>query len=146
MKQILYAMQFTGQAQPSAESGALTAKTSSPSSRITTTAGAGLTGTVEAIPGGSAAFESSVTFTGDSSFLESGSIDFGGGNRFQFITVGQGFLGASADATLKHGAVIWKLDSGEGQFAGATGLITSNFTVGGAGEVVDNHFGVIFLA
>jgi hypothetical protein len=34
---------------------------------------------------------------------------------------------------------------GEGQFAGATGLITSNFFVGENGEVTDHHFGVIFV-
>src|SRR6266851_443662 len=32
-----------------------------------------------------------------------------------------------------------------GQFAGATGLITSNFTVGSKGEVVDNHYVRLFL-
>src|SRR5260370_21142530 len=114
MKQILYAMQFTDQAQPSDEAGVLTAKARSRSTRITTTAEGGLKGTIEAIPGGSAAFESTVTFTGDSSFLESGSIDFGGGNRFQFITVGQGFLGASMDPTQKDRAVNWKSGSSEG--------------------------------
>jgi len=46
---------------------------------------------------------------------------------------------------MKHGTVSWKVDGGEGQFEGASGLIASNFTVGGAGEVIDNHFGVIFL-
>ena len=40
---------------------------------------------------------------------------------------------------------MWQVDSGEGQFAGASGLITSNFTVGEAGEVVDHHVGLIFV-
>jgi hypothetical protein len=34
---------------------------------------------------------------------------------------------------------------GEGQFANAQGLITSNFTLSESGEVNDYHFGVIFL-
>ncbi len=34
---------------------------------------------------------------------------------------------------------------GEGQFAGATGLITSNFFVDDQLGVVDNHFGVLLL-
>jgi hypothetical protein len=59
--------------------------------------------------------------------------------------VGQGYLGPSADPKLKHGSVIWRVDSGEGQFAEASGLITSNFTINEAGEVTDNHFGVIFV-
>ncbi len=146
MKQILYAMQFTGRATPGATPGVLTAQTTSNSCRITSAIGdAGLSGLIEPAPGGPAAFESTVTFTGDSSFLESGSIAFGDGNRLRFSTVGQGYLGGCADAALKHGTVSWKVDGGEGQFEGASGLITSNFTVGGAGEVIDNHFGVIFL-
>jgi hypothetical protein len=37
------------------------------------------------------------------------------------------------------------VDSGEGQFQGATGYITSNFLVSDQGEVTDYHFGLIFL-
>jgi hypothetical protein len=43
------------------------------------------------------------------------------------------------------GAVIWKVTGGEGRLKGAHGLITSNFTVGAAGEVVDDHFVGLFL-
>jgi hypothetical protein len=32
-----------------------------------------------------------------------------------------------------------------GQFEGASGLITSNFTVSDTGEVVDHHFGALFV-
>lgn len=63
----------------------------------------------------------------------------------RFTAEGSGFLDDSADPNLKHGSVIWKIESGEGQFAGASGLITSNFTIRDGGEVVDNHFGLIFL-
>ncbi len=63
----------------------------------------------------------------------------------RFGTVGQGYLAPSADPRLKHGSVVWRVESGEGQFAGASGLITSNFTVSEAGEVIDNHFGVILV-
>jgi hypothetical protein len=41
--------------------------------------------------------------------------------------------------------VIWEVTEGRGQFARATGLITSNFTVGSKGEVVDNHYVRLFL-
>jgi hypothetical protein len=34
---------------------------------------------------------------------------------------------------------------GEGRFAGARGLITSNFTVSGDGEVADHHFARLYL-
>jgi hypothetical protein len=40
---------------------------------------------------------------------------------------------------------MWRVESGEGQFAGARGLVTSNFTLSAAGEVTDNHFGLIFV-
>jgi hypothetical protein len=40
---------------------------------------------------------------------------------------------------------MWRIDGGEGQFAGATGLITSNFFVGADLTVTDHHVGVILL-
>ena len=145
VRQIIYAMQFKGQAGPGDDSGKILAKTASDSCRITSAVtGAGLEGKLERAEGGRATFESTVTITGDTSFLESGSIHFGGGNSLRFSTVGQGYLGGSADPNLKHGTVNWRVDGGEGQFEGASGLITSNFTLGANGEVVDYHFGVIF--
>ena len=87
-----------------------------------------------------------MTLTGPTSFLEEGSIRFGAGNhRLHFSTVEHGYLGDSADAKLKSGAVMWRVEGGEGQFAGASGYITSNFTLSDAGEVIDNQFGVIFV-
>ena len=148
MRQIIYTMQFKGQAAPvEGTSGVLKAATTATSCSITTTAGdEGVKSTLQAADGGKAAFESTVTFTGETSFQESGTIAFGGStHRLRFSTVGEGFIDASVDAKLKHGAVMWKLESGEGQFEGATGLITSNFFVSDTGEVTDNHFGVIFL-
>jgi hypothetical protein len=40
---------------------------------------------------------------------------------------------------------LWEVTGGEGSLAGAQGLITSNFTVGPQGEVVDNHFARLFV-
>jgi hypothetical protein len=88
----------------------------------------GVSGSFQPTSGGQASFESQVTFTGETSFQEVGSITFrDSGHRLYFSTVGQGYIGPSADPQLKHGSVIWKVERGEGQFAGATGLITSNF-------------------
>jgi hypothetical protein len=87
-----------------------------------------------------------LTVTGETSFLESGSIRFADGNhRLRFSTVGQGYLADSPEPKLKSGAVMWKVDGGEGQFAGASGYITSNFTMDEAGHVTDNQFGVIYV-
>jgi hypothetical protein len=95
--------------------------------------------------GGDATFESEVTFTGEQSFQEVGTIVFGDGHPLRFSTVGSGYLGASADLGRKHGTVMWRVEGGEGQFAGAGGLITSNFFVGEDLAVTDHHFGVIFV-
>ena len=40
---------------------------------------------------------------------------------------------------------MWRVTGGEGQFAGASGLITSNFFVGDDLAVTDHHFGVLFV-
>jgi hypothetical protein len=146
MKQIIYAMQFNGKAGPGPSANVMKASTSSPSTTITTEIGAeGVHGIIKPAAGGKAEFESEVTLTGDTSFLEKGSIRFGDGNRLQFSTVEHGYLGDSADPKLKSGAVMWRVDGGEGQFAGATGFITSNFTLSDAGDVTDNQFGLIFV-
>jgi hypothetical protein len=148
MKQFVYSMRFTGRATPTERSASvLKAATSAPSCSITSLAGPdGLSSAIETVAGGEATFESEVMFTGDAAFQERGSIAFGESrHRLRFSTVGQGYLGASADRALKHGAVMWQVDGGEGQFEGASGLITSNFTVGETSEVVDHHFGLIFV-
>ena len=148
MTQLLYTVQFKGQAIPANDAGTvLKAATTASSCTITTIVGdAGVTSNLQPTSGGQASFESQVTFTGETSFQEVGSITFGDkGHRLFFSTVGQGYIGPSADPQLKHGAVIWKVERGEGQFAGATGLVTSNFFVSATGEVTDNHFGVLFV-
>jgi hypothetical protein len=147
MRQLIYAMRFSGLAEPMGSvGGALKAAASAPSGRMTTTVGVdGLTGTFEPVSGKAANFESEVVFTGDTSFQEVGTIGFGDGHRLRFASVGSGFLAASADPSRKQGAVTWRVEGGEGQFAGASGLITSNFFIDARLGIVDHHFGVLFL-
>jgi hypothetical protein len=148
MKKVLYVMQFTGKAAPvDGAKNILKASTTSPGCTIATVVRAdGVSGTLERTGGGTAAFESEVVFSAEGVFQESGSITFGdGGHRLYFSTVGQGYMGPSAEPGLQHGVVSWKIERGEGQFAGASGLITSNFFVSATGEVTDHHFGVIFV-
>ncbi len=148
MKQVIYAMQFKGNAAPKAgATGVIKAATSASSCTLNSVvSAAGIGGTLTTAQGGKAAFESEVILTGETSFTETGTIRFGDSNHsLRFITVGQGFLGKSPDEDLQHGAVMWKVDGGEGQFAGASGLITSNFTLNASGEVTDNHFGLIWV-
>ena len=89
-------------------------------------------------------FESEVRM-GDDGFTESGTIAFGeAGHSLKFNTLGKGQMAPSPDPKVMAGTVVWRVDGGEGQFEGATGLITSNFLFTDAGEVTDYHFGVIF--
>ena len=45
---------------------------------------------------------------------------------------------------LTHGSIVGNVTSGEGEFAGASGLITSNFTLSEQGAVVDNYYARLF--
>jgi hypothetical protein len=159
MTQIIYMMQFNGQVMPVGTSpNVMKAATTATSCTMTTVIGPdGLRGTLEPTAGGYGTFESEVTFVGgfessevtsagEGGFKETGTITFGEeGDRLRFSTIGQGYIGPSAEPNLKHGAVMWQVDGGEGKFEGARGLITSNFSVSDAGEVTDHHVGVIFV-
>lgn len=148
MPQIIYVLQFQGSAGPvEGQEGVMQAKTHATDARVTTRiVPEGVSGEVVALDGPGADFESTVRFTGETSFLEDGTIRFGENSSLTFSTVGSGYLAPSPEAGVMAGSVIWKIESGEGQLAGASGLITSNFTVDADGAVVDNHFGVIYLA
>ncbi len=84
-------------------------------------------------------FTSEVVLRGET-FQESGRIEYGGRGAVQFVTAGAGYLGPSPLPETQWGAVIWRLTGGDGEFQGASGYITSNFTVSAGGEVVDNHY------
>ncbi|HJU11651.1 MAG TPA: hypothetical protein VJ728_12280 [Candidatus Binataceae bacterium] len=148
MKEIIYAMQFKGIAAPKpGVSGVIEASTTAAATTINSVVSPdGVTGTVMPIAAEQASFKSEVTLTGQNSFTEAGTIRFGNSaHSLRFSTIGQGFIGKSPEATLQHGAVMWQVEGGEGQFAGASGIITSNFTLSTTGEVTDYHFGVIFV-
>jgi hypothetical protein len=147
MRCLTYAMRFTGQVTTASTDGTvLTVAATAPSATFTATVGpAGLVGAIHPAEGSEAAFEAEVTVTGATSFQEIGTIALGNGHRLRFAIVGSGYLGACADPARKHGTVVWRVDGGEGQFAGASGLIASNFFVGAGGEVADHHLGVILL-
>lgn len=147
MSELIYAMRFTGQAEPVGTAGnVLRAATTAPSASLTSSIDAsGLHGTLSPASGEEASFASEVTFSSETAFQETGTITFGRGNVLHFSTVGEGYLARSADPERKHGVGAWRIDQGEGQFAGATGLITSNFFVDSHLGVVDHHFGVLLL-
>lgn len=145
MRKVEYAMQFQGSGQP-VEEKLIKAATRSPSTCIDSVVGGnGLSCEMKPIDGGEATFTSEVRLTGETSFTETGTITFGDGNSLEFSTIGEGFLGASPEEGLNHGIVMWRIERGTGQFDGASGLITSNFTFSAAGEVTDNQFGLIWV-
>jgi len=143
---LVFAMQFEGHAVPiNGSPGKLQARTFAYGQILRTTLHPdAVESAVESTRGASATFESEVEITGEGRFLEAGSISYGTAGSIRFRTVGHGVLGPSGVDGLQRGAVIWEVIGGEGQFAAATGLITSNFTVGAEGEVVDNQFAVLF--
>jgi hypothetical protein len=96
----------------------------------------------------SISYATHVTFTGETSFAESGTIAFGSeGDALRISTLRDGFLGPSPDPARLHGAVLWKIDRGEGRLAGASGLITSNFLLSPqTGDVSEQQSAVIFVA
>ena len=147
MRQVLYAMRFVGRATPSGAVGAAwRITTSAPSAALGAIVGPdGLRGTLTPLPGGEATFASEVTATAAETFLEVGALTIGDGHRLRVTTVGSGYLGPSADPALRQGAVIWRVEEGEGQFAGASGLICANVLLRDDGQVVAHHLGLIFL-
>jgi len=147
MKELVFALQFKGKAHPVVGvEGKLAAKTTAAGQVLRTALTAkGVQARAESRPGPRATFESEVQMTGSGTFIESGRINYAKAGGVTFKTAGHGVLGASGMDGLQRGAVIWEVTEGRGQFAGATGLITSNFTVGSKGEVVDNHYVRLFL-
>lgn len=123
MRDLVFAMELRGRAAPvEGREGLLQAHT----------AGRGPTGaTVN--------FTSEVVLSGET-FNETGRIEYVGRGVVQFETIGAGYLGPSPLPGTQWGAVIWRITAGDGEFQGASGYITSNFTVSASGDVVDNHY------
>jgi hypothetical protein len=158
MRQISYTMQFKGEVRPVGTSpNVMKVTTVAVSCMYTTVVGPhGVQATIESAVGEQATFESEMTFlggfessegtsAGEGGFKETGMITFGEGEHLlRFSTIGQGYIGPSAELNLRQGAVMWQVESGEGQFKGAQGLITSNFIISDTGEVTDHHMGIIF--
>jgi len=147
VRELVFALTFTGQAGPVPGSETTRqAKTVAPSQAIRTVLGAGgVESAVETLDGERAVLESRVERFADGSFVEDGTISYGRAGKISFVTVGRGSVGPSPIPGWVHGAVIWSVTGGEGLFAGAQGLITSNFVVSASGDVVDNHFTRIYV-
>jgi hypothetical protein len=147
MKELVFALEFKGNAGPVPGSDKrMQAKTSATSQTLRSILGAdGIQASVESAGAGSASFQSEVEIVGEGMFVESGTIRYGDAGKVSFRTVGRGTLGPSPIAQVQRGAVMWEVTGGDGRLAGAQGLITSNFTVGAKGEVVDDQFARLYV-
>ena len=146
LQPIVYSLQFRGLIR-SLSSRVLEQRASAPSQVLTTTVDAkGLAGRVEPGEGEEAQLVSRLVLAADGSFDQSGTIEFAPGHVLAFRSIAAARLGSSPDPHLRHGAAVWEIEGGEGQFRGAHGRITSNFFVSDTNELTDNHFGLIFVA
>jgi hypothetical protein len=147
MKELVFALEFVGSAAPVPGSpNRLRAKTTATGQTLRSVLKPdGVQAGIERGTGDAATFESEVDIVEEGAFLEAGSITYGAAGKVTFKTVGRGMLGPSPLPGIQRGAVIWEITGGEGRFRGAQGLITSNFTVGAEGEVIDDHFVRLFL-
>ena len=147
MRQLSFVLQFQGRAAPVAGSPqTLQAQTTAANQTFRTVLDAdGIQATLEALGGGQATFASRVAVNADGSFDETGTITYGSLGSVEFRTLGKGYMFPSGIEGLQRGGVLWEVTGGTGQFAGATGVITSNFSVSSDGKVVDNHFAVLYL-
>ena len=94
----------------------------------------------------SIAYENHATFTGETTFTETGTITVGDDGELDIVSIGDGTLGPSADAELLHGTAMYRIVEGRGTLAGATGLITSNFLLRPAsGEFEERQVAIVFL-
>ena len=143
---IVYSLQFRGRIR-SLSSRVLEQRASAPSQVLITTVDAdGLAGRVEPGEGEEARLVSRLVLADDGSFDQSGTIEFAPGHVLNFRSVAAARLDSSPDPHLRHGAAVWEVEGGEGQFRGAHGRITSNFFLSDTNELTDNHFGLIFVA
>jgi hypothetical protein len=149
MRQVIYTMHFRGQASRSGDAAtALRTTAIGTSCTINTVVGPGGVQTdLHAAPGDLAFLESQVQITPPDSFEGRGTLMFGDETEhvLRFSTIKAGHFGPSAMPGVMAGTVSWRIDGGGGQFASATGFITSTFTLSDSGELSEYHCGLIFL-
>jgi len=147
MRELVFALEFRGAAGPVPGSPSKRqARSTAPSQTLSTVLEReGVRARVEAMGGESAVLESRVERFGDGSFVEDGTIAYGSAGTVAFETIGRGWVAPAPLPGWVVGGVVWSITAGDGAFAGARGLITSNFTVNADGEVIDDHFARLYL-
>jgi hypothetical protein len=145
--EIAFALEFRGTAGPvGGAEGRRRARTVAPSQALRTVlGGAGIAARVEVLDGDEAILESEVQRGPDGTFVESGTITYGRLGRIRFSTIGRGHVGPAPVPGWQWGTVMWTVTGGDGEMAGARGLITSSFAVSADGEVVDAQYARLHL-
>ena len=146
-RELVFALEFRGRGENLPGSTTRRrARTSAPSQTLSTLVGAdGVFARVEPVDGERATLEARVERFGDGTFVEEGEITYGTAGKVTFTTQGRGWVAPAPTPGAVYGAVVWTVTGGAGRFAGARGLITSNFAVSAAGEVVDHHVARLLL-
>ncbi len=148
MRHLVYSLHLRGEATRTGVDGNMLAivATSTGGTFRTRIDAAGLHGSFRGTPGPKARLESEVIFTGETTFQATGTIVLGVGlHRIHFSTAGSGSLSPESDEGLRHGAVVCRIDGGDGQFVGATGSVASAFTVSDTGMVSDHQIGIVVI-
>jgi hypothetical protein len=147
MREIVFALEFRGRGEAvPGEPGKRRARSTAPSQTLSAVLSpVGVRAGVAAVAGESAALQSRVERFADGSFVEDGTITYGSAGRITFETLGRGWVGPAPLDGWVVGGIVWKITGGDGVFAGAQGLITSNFTVNAGGEVIDDQVVRLYL-
>jgi hypothetical protein len=149
MRQVTYTMHFRGQAsRSSGDTGVVRITGSGTSCTMDTTVQAtGVETILHAKSGDLAFLESELRLHGQNAFDGTGALTFGDDTEhaLRFSTLTPGHLAPSPIAGVMAGAVSWKVDGGSGNFEGATGVITSAFTLTDSGDISEYHCGLVFL-
>jgi len=146
-RELVFTLEFRGRGENLPGSATRRrAQTSAPSQTLSTLIGPeGVFGAVEPVSGERATLEARVERFGDGTFAEEGEITYGSAGKVTFTTQGRGWVAPAGAPGAVYGAVVWTITGGAGRFAGARGLITSNFSVSPTGDVVDHHVARVLL-
>jgi hypothetical protein len=147
MRTLVFALEFRGLAGPAPGSPTeRRARTSAPSQTLSAViVPDGVNARFEPIVGEQAVLESRVERASDGTFVEDGTIVYGSAGSVTFKTIGRGWVGPAAIPGTVHGGIVWEITGGDGSFAGARGIITSNFVVTAEGEVTDNQYARLYV-
>jgi hypothetical protein len=149
MQTLLYTMHFRGQVSRSTGNASVLKTTiSGTSCTMETLVGRdGATTTLHAAPGELAFIEAELRLSGHEEFEGGGVLAFGeeSEHALRFSSAKIGHLSPIGKGGKLAGAIVWKVDGGDGRFAGATGFITSNFTFTETGALSEYQCGQIFI-